>query len=216
MLVRERDEVHRDGSGLRPPVFPNQCLASVRFWRDDAISYAAWWSLRADSTADIVTSSTTDGHAWSTPVRVDSADVARVGCNRMPPGITADGDNVHVVYAMRAREGPGVFLSHSMDRARTYHSPVAVVYGEKPGLSSVAASGNFVIVAYEDPNTTPTRISIALSTTMAHLFQFREVVSPENMAASHPWVHVDGRLVAVSWRRAADTTQQITRRGLVR
>jgi len=196
-------------------VFASQCAGSVRTAGLAGTHYAAWWAVRADSTADIVAASSTDGRTWTTPVKLDSADVAHVGCRREPPALAADGDNLQVVYTMRAREGPGVFLAHSMDRARTFHSPVAVVYGEKLGLASVAASGNFVIVAYEDPNTTPTRISIAVSTTMAHLFEFREVVSPEDVAASHPEAFTDGTHVTVSWQRAGDNTR-ITKRGSVR
>jgi len=197
------------------PVFASQCTASVRTTGLAGTHYAAWWAVRSDSTADIVASSSTDGRTWTTPVKLDSADVARDGCRRVPPALAADGDNLQVVYTMKAREGPGVFLAHSMDRAHTFHSPVAVVYGEKLGLASVAARGNFVIVAYEDPNTTPTRISIAVSTTMAHLFEFREVVSPEDVAASRPEASTDGTHVTVSWQRAGDSTR-IIRRGSVR
>ena len=218
-MAREQGgRTHRDSTKLRPPVTPGQCTASVQVWRDEAgVAYAAWWALRPDSTADIVASATTDGGSWSAPARLDTADAGRVGCNRPPPAIAGDGDNLQVVYAMRAREGPGIFLAHSMDRARTFHSPVAVVYGEKLGLASVSAAGNFVIVAYEDPNTTPTRISIALSTTMAHLFEYREVISPEDVAASRPLVYTDGKRVELSWSRAgSDSTRRIVRRGTVR
>ena len=218
MLVRERSAGARlFGSKLQPPAFPNQCTASVRVWWNDAThAYAAWWSLRSDSSADIVASSSVDGRTWAKPVRVDTADIATVGCKRQPPAIAGDGDNVHVVYAMRAKEGPGYFLSHSMDGGRAFHSPVAVVYGVKLGLAAVAAGGNFVIVAYEDPNTTPTRISIAVSTTMAHLFEYREVMSSEDQAATAPSVFVDGTLIVLNWRRANDTTRMITRRGQMR
>lgn len=219
VVVREAaGRAYVDSSRLKPPVVPNQCSNSVRtYWDDSFHPYAVWWSLRSDSTADLVASSTTDGRRWSAPVRIDTADVAKVGCRRPPPALFSEGDNVHVAYSMRAGEGPGIFLAHSMDRGRTFHSPVAVAYGEKLGLASVAANGNFVIVAYEDPNTTPTRISIALSTTMAHLFEYREVISPEDMAASQPFVYTpDGKHVTLTWRRAADSTKQIRVDGTVR
>ena len=218
-LLRVPDgRIDRDSSKLRSPVFPNQCAATVRIWTDDSSHpIAVWWSLRADSTADVVASRTSDGRTWSAPVRIDTADAAKVGCRRPPPAVFGDGDNFYVAYSMRAREGPGVFHSHSMDRGRTFHSPVAVVYGERLGLASIAAKGNFVIVAYEDPNTTPTRISIALSTTMAHLFEYREVVSPEDMAASQPVVLTDGKRVKLYWRRGgADSTKFIALQGTVR
>ena len=196
--------------------FPGQCRSSVRAWTSKPAAYAVWWAVRPDSTADIVASVTTNGIHWSAPVKVDTVDVGRVGCDRPPPSLFADGDNLHVVYSMTAKEGPGVFLAHSMDRARTLHSPVAVVYGARPAMTSVAAEGNLVVVAYEDPNTTPTRISVALSTTMAHLFEFRESVSPPDGAVSAPWVHLDGRNIEVSWNRAGDSHDRTGKRGTIR
>ncbi len=197
------------------PTFPGQCPSSLQFAvTENRVWHAAWWSQRADSTADIVASSSVDGRTWSPPTRLDTADVAKIGCNRPAPGVAANGGNFYVVYAMRAGEGPGIFLSHSMDGARTFHSPVAVVYGERPGLASVAAMGNFVVVAFEDPNSTPTRISVAVSNTMAHLFEFRSTISPEDVAATRPYVRLFGDRVELTWHRAgADSTQRIVRRG---
>jgi hypothetical protein len=166
-----------------------------------------------------VATSSRDGVTWTPPVRLDTVDVSRLGCRRPPPALFADHQrgNVYVVYAMRAPEGPGLFLSHSMDGARTFHSPVAIVYGERLGLASVAADSFNVIVAYEDPNSTPTRISIALSNTMGHLFDFREVVSSEDVAGSEPHVTVQGKDVTLQWRRASgDSTKRIERRGTLR
>ncbi|HEX7938870.1 MAG TPA: hypothetical protein VF483_07730, partial [Gemmatimonadaceae bacterium] len=197
---------------------PFQCAGSIRTAvSPSGVHYAVWWSVRPDSSADIVASSSRDGRTWTGPAKLDTADAGKAGCKRPPPALVADGDNLQVVYAMQAHEGPGVFLAHSMDDARTFHSPVAVVYGEKPGLAAVAAKGNFVIVAYEDPNTTPTRISVAVSTTMAHLFEYRAVVSPEDAAATRPEVWTDGTQVVLSWVRAgSDSTTRITLRGHVR
>ena len=206
----------------RGPAVAGACRDSAAVLRDQSpggvggLTYVAWWRLRDEGSADLVAATSQDGERWSAAVVLDSADVGHVGCARPVPGIWVDGDNVHIVYSMKAREGPGVFLSHSMDRGRTFHSPVAVVYGERLARASVSASGSFVIVAYEDPNTTPTRISIALSTTMAHLFEYREVISPEDASASDPTIVADGQRVMVTWRRGGDTTKVITRTGMVR
>jgi hypothetical protein len=202
----------------RPPVTPGQCEASVQVWLDESrVVYAAWWSLRADQTADLMAASTRDGRTWTAPIRVDTADTGKTGCDRPPPGIFGDGANIHIVYPMQAREGPGIFLSHSMDGGALFHSPVAVVYGKKPGLASVAASGYFVVVAYEDPNTNPTRISVAISTTMAHLFDFRQVISPPGAAVASPHVATDGSRVLVSWVRAAEPANgRFARAGMLR
>jgi hypothetical protein len=202
----------------RPRPTAGQCAAISAARSTSGVLYAAWWSLRSDNSADLVASASVDGVTWSKPVRVDSADIGRSGCDRAPPAIAADGDNVHIVYAMRAREGPGIFLSHSMDRGALFHSPVAVVYGDKPGLASVAAHGNFVIVAFEDPNTSPTRISVAISTTLAHLFEYRQVVSPPGAAVAAPRVATDGARVEVSWSRAPaeSSSVRVVRVGIVR
>ena len=209
---------YRDSSRLRAPSAPNQCPGSVRLWSDHSRAYAAWWSVRPDSGADIVAATVSGGGAWSTPVRLDTLDVSKLGCKRPPPAIVSDDqNNFHVVYPMQAPEGPGLFLSHSMDGGRTFHSPVPIVYGENLGLSSVAADSLLVIVAYEDPNTTPTRISIALSKTMGHLFEYREIVSGGDVAASEPWVAVVGNSVLLQWRRVGgDSTRAIERRGTIR
>jgi hypothetical protein len=192
------------------PAFTGACGDSAEVvWgggpgRPDPLTYVAWWRLRADSSADLVISTSRDEKAWSAPLVLDSADASRVGCRRPPPDITVEGANVHVVYSMKAKEGPGVFVSHSMDAGRTFHSPVAVVYGERPARASIWSSGSFVVVAFEDPNTTPTRISVAVSNTMGHLFEFREVISPQDVAASDPLVSLTGRRVVLGWRRAGE------------
>jgi len=184
------------------PHSAGQCTLSVRTAVDaSGTRHAVWWQLRADRTADLVTARSADGRTWSAPLRIDTLDAGRVGCFRAPPAITADGSNIHVVYAMHAREGPGIFLTHSMDGGGLYHSPSTVVYGPKPGRADVAASGNLVLVAYEDPNTSPTRISVAISTTMAHLFEYRQVVSPPGVALTLPRVAIEGRRVTVTWAR---------------
>lgn len=185
-----------------PPVFTAQCAASVRVARDTIGDwYATWWSVREDSTADIVVSRSDDGVVWAPPVRVDSVDAGPVGCRRPPPAISVNGGYVYVAYAMAAREGPGIFASHSMDRGMTFHSPVAVVYGERIGRVAIAARGDLVAIAYQDPNSDPPRIGLALSRTRGHTFEDRELVSPPTGAASAPGVALGDGVVAVTWAR---------------
>lgn len=191
------------------PASPGQCVASVRVARDSTGDwYAAWWMTRPDSTADLVVAHSADGIVWGAPARVDTTDVARVGCSRPAPSIAADAGNVHVAYAMAAREGPGIFASHSMDRGMIFHTPVTIVYGDRPGLTAVAARGDLVAVAYEDPNTNPRRIGLALSRTMGHSYDFRVVVSPGNGEARAPDVAVGRGKVAVSWARTGPGTAE--------
>jgi hypothetical protein len=199
------------------PDAPGQCAGSARVAHDSSTGdwYAAWWGKRADGTADILASHSRDGVAWAPPVRVDTSDAAPVGCDRPPPSVTADAGNFYVVYAMTAREGPGIFASHSMDRGTMFHSPVAVVYGERIGRAAVAATGSIVAVAYEDPNTEPRRISLALSRTMGHLFQSRMIVSPPTGRARAPAVALRAGRIAVAWSRgdSASATQRMVRFG---
>lgn len=196
--------VVRPPPSISPPTFTGQCAGSVRLTHDTTGHwYAVWWSIRPDSTADVVVSRSTDAVSWAPPVRVDSTDAGAVGCKRPPPSIDAYAGNVHVAYAMTAREGPGIFASHSMDRGMMFHTPVAVVYGERPGLTAIAARGDIVAIAYEDPNTNPTRIGLALSRTMAHLFEWRSLASPATGAARAPGVTLGDGKIAVTWARGA-------------
>jgi hypothetical protein len=198
--------VARQPPDIQLPLFTALCEGSVRLARDTTGDwYAAWWSAHTDSTADVVVSRSPDGVTWSPAVRVDSTDAGRVGCQRPAPAIYADAGNIHVAYAMTAREGPGIFASHSMDGGMTFHSPVAVVYGERIGRTAIAARGDLVAVAYEDPNSSPQRVGLALSRTMAHLFQTRELVSPSTGAAHAPAVALGDATIAITWARGPAT-----------
>jgi hypothetical protein len=196
---------------VSPPAFPGQCAGSVRVSRDSTGDwYAAWWSARRDSTADVVVSRSADGKTWRPPVRVDTLDAGRFGCQRPPPSIAVDGANVHVAYAMAAREGPGIFASHSMDGGAIFHSPVAVVYGgsARVGMTSIAARGQIVVIAYEDPNSTPTRVGLALSRTMGHPFEYHDIVSPPVGEGHAPSVALGRGTVLVTWTSGSDSSSR--------
>ena len=173
--------------------------------------YATWWSVKSDSTADVVVARSADGDTWAAPVRVDTTDAGHVGCRRPPPSIAADGDNVHVAYAMTAREGPGIFASHSMDRGMLFHSPVAIVYGERIGSTAIAARGGVVAIAYEDPNSSPQRVGLAFSRTMGHTFDVREIVSPPTGDAQAPDVALGENRIAVTWARGTPGDSSLPR-----
>lgn len=206
-------------SSPRAPVHPGQCPSSVRAARDTTGEwYATWWAVRADSTAEVVVARSADGVAWDAPVRVDTVDAGRSGCRRAAPAIDAWAGHVHVAYSMAAREGAGIFASHSMDRGVLFHTPVAVMYGERIGETSIAARGNLVAIAFEDPNSAQDDIALAFSNTMAHLFQHRETVSPPGGGARAPRIAVgDGRL-AIAWMRASGGTPPgwLGRTGVIR
>ena len=209
-------------AAARRPVAASQCPGSVRIAKDSTGDwYAAWWSVRPDSTADVVVARSTDGLSWLPAIRADTADVGRSGCRRPAPSIAADSGNVHVVYAMTAREGSGIFVTHSMDRGQLFHTPVAVVYGDLHAegfgeRTAVAARGNLVAVAYEDPNTNPTQIGFALSRSMAHLFEWRGLVSVATGAAESPSVTLGPSSVTVTWARAGEPSTRMMRIGEIR
>ena len=183
------------------------CPGSLALARAGHRLYAAWWAVRPDSGARLLAArSGDDGASWSSPSAVDTTDAGVSGCRRSPPSIAADSASgyVHVAYALRAREGPGLFYSHSMDGGVTFHEPVPIFYGERLGLASVAADGDVVVVAFEDPNSANPRIGLALSRTMGHIFEERLLpVSSDNGIAVRPLAAVRGRRVAVAWERRA-------------
>jgi hypothetical protein len=128
-----------------------------------------------------------------------------MGCSRAPPAIAADSASgyVHVAFALVGKEGPGLFFAHSMDGGATFHAAVPIFYGERLGRSSVAADGEHVVVAFEDPNSRAPRVGLALSRTMGHIFEERILpISADNGAAMNPRAAIRGRRVAVAWDRS--------------
>jgi hypothetical protein len=191
-----------------PPTTPAgsaACPGSLQVARaGDRELYAVWWDARADSSAVLLAARSRDaGATWPEVAPVDTADRGRSGCRRPAPSVTADGAKgyVHVAYSMVAPGAPGVFFAHSMPGPLMFHAPVPIVYGERPGRTSVAASGDIVAVAYEDPNGLEPRVGLALSRTLGHTFEHRVPVSGGTGAAMEPRVALAGESVAVAWRR---------------
>ena len=202
-------------ASLRERIVPpsGACAGSLRIAWSGASIVATWWSPRADSSALLAFAATRDtGTTWTAVAPVDTSDRGTTGCARTPPSIAADAASgyVHVSYAMRAAEGPGIFFAHSMDGGVTFHAPVAIVYGEGLGRTSVAAAGNVVAVAFEDPNSRTPRIGLALSGTMGHIFEERLLpVSDDNGAATHPLVAVRQRHLSVAWQELGASNQRV-------
>jgi hypothetical protein len=194
-----------DAPPRRPPLGSAVCPGSLRIARaGERDVYAVWWAPRADSTAILFAArSTDDGENWLEMAPVDTADRGRTGCQRPPASVAADTVRgyVHVAYSMIAPGAPGVFFAHSMPGPLLFHAPVAIIYGERPVRTSVAASGDIVAVAYEDPNAAEPRVGLALSRTLGHTFDHRLAVSTGVGAAVEPRVALAGNNVAVAWRQ---------------
>lgn len=186
-------------------VIPTQdvraCPASVRIARqDDGTLTAVWWSVRDDSSSLLLTAVSPDGgKSWRPAVRVDTADVSIAGCSRPAPAIAASAGFVHVVYAMRASEGVGVFYAHSMNSGRSYEAPITILYGERLTRTAVAANRGTVAVAYEEPSGSTPQIGLAISRDWGHIFGDRVRGSTGVGPATDPQISVTEREVAVSW-----------------
>ncbi|MDB4889991.1 MAG: hypothetical protein JWL61_1846, partial [Gemmatimonadetes bacterium] len=188
------------------------CSGSLRLSRAHRTLYAVWWSPRPDSGARLLSAhSSDDGGTWSAIAPVDTMDRGVSGCRRAAPSIAADSASgyVHITYGMVAPEGPGLFFSHSMDGGVSFHAPVPILYGERLGNTSVAAAGDNVAVAFEDPNSGTPRIGLALSRTMGHIFEDRLLpVSDDNGTATQPVVSLRGRRLTMMWRQLAAANGQ--------
>jgi hypothetical protein len=99
--------------------------------------------------------------------------------------------------------GRGTAAVAAPSDAAMFHAPVAIVYGEIPARTSVAAHGDTVVVAYEDPNRMTPEIALAVSLTAGHTFAAALTASPEGVAARDPAVVVRDSTVAVAWRETA-------------
>ncbi len=177
------------------------CPASVRIARSQTSDFAAWWRVRVDSSVVLVVSRAPAGQKWSDPAIVDSTDHGVRGCGRPPASIAADATNgyIHVAYFIEPSGGGGVFFAHSMDNGGSFHAPVPIIYGKNPARTSIASSGDKVVVAYEDPNSLEPLIGLALSKTMGHIFEERIVATSDNGRAKQPVVRVDGDSVRLWW-----------------
>ena len=196
---------------LRPVSSPdgaNLCKTSLTTRQALTRLFAAWWSVRPDSSAGLYVAASPDsGKTWGPPLAVDTTDVSSAGCTRPPPSVATVGDDVYVAYSMVAPEGKGVFFAHTM--GPMLHSPVPVIYGERLVSTAIAADADRVLVAYEEPNGTRPQIDLALSSTQGHIFEVHGVVSRGVDNATLPAVAFDGATLAVSWlekRPGNDTT----------
>jgi hypothetical protein len=185
------------------PAEPALCAATLRAVQaPGGEAFASWFAVRADSSVVLrVARSDDGGRSWNAAVSADSTDVGRAGCARPVPYIAADSLNgyVHLVYHLDAREGAGLFFTHTMERGALFHAPVPIVYGDRPSVASVASRGDTVVVAYEDPNSRNPRVGLAISRTQGHIFERRLAASDDSGEARTPRVAVRGTRVAIAW-----------------
>ena len=179
---------------------------------------AVWWSRRERGRVmllaawrDTLTAQARLG-AWRGPIIVDSLDQGprdaqasargSAGCSRPAPSVVVDALHgyVHVGYALTGPEGPGVFYAHQMDPRAAFETPQAIVYGDRLGAVRVAASGDVVALAYDDPNGgARPRIGLAISRTSGHVFEDRIIASSAIAKASDPYIVLRGRAIVVGW-----------------
>jgi hypothetical protein len=86
-----------------------------------------------------------------------------------------------------------------MDPRASFEPPIAIMYGDRLGATRVAAAGDVVAVAYEDPNSARGRVSLAVSRTAGHLFEERMMASGTSGDARDPYVVVRGRAIVEGW-----------------
>lgn len=199
--------------GVSPSV--SACPVSVRAVGSGSSMFAVWWSVRPDSSAELlVARSGNDGKSWTLPVVADSTDRSVRGCGRPAPAIATDSANrnMHIAYFAEPATGRGIFFAHSMDGGQTFHAPVPIVFGDNPAFVAVAASGDRVAIAYDDPNSVEPAVGVALSRTMGHIFEHRENVSNASERAKQPSVQLRGDTIRLWWSDyAADPRISATR-----
>jgi hypothetical protein len=198
-----------------PVLGAGACLESVRWARAPVTRHdiaVAWWAVRPDSSVVLrLARSHDDGSHWDSLPPADTRDHGVRGCARPAPGVAFDpvSGYTHLVYFLEPPEGSGVFYAHLMDLPRApstagpadtlamFHAPVAIVYGEGPAEASVAAHGDTVLVAYQNPNGRVPQIQLAISVTAGHTFADRSDVSGPGSAAPLPSVAIDRSVIAV-------------------
>jgi hypothetical protein len=207
--------VGRGSTIVAPPatvVGDGVCAESLRLASDSNAVHAAWWSRAAERVTLMASSSFDGGATWNPPAVVDSLD--RSGqCDRPAPSVAARGGSVYVAYSMRAPEGTGVFFSHAMDMPGmrgVFHSPVPVIYGDRMVAAAIAADGDRVAVAYEDPSARTPRIGVSISATEGHRFETHADVGG-GAAVRAPEVALRTGVVAVAWSVDGDAAEEPAR-----
>ena len=181
----------------------NTCMRSIKAAGDTLDLFRVWWSSRSDSSVILSLQRSKDrGRSWLPPMVVDSTDRGRRGCDRPSAAAAFDPTKgfLYLAYYIEPSTGAGLFFAHSMDRADMFHAPVPVVYGTRPVKADVAGRGDSVVVVFEDPNTSQSRIGYALSNTSGHIFDRRGQVTPDEEVATAPWVYLKGNRITVSWK----------------
>lgn len=196
-------------SATTPPS-PGLCATSLRTMPGIQHLFSAWWNVRRDSSAALLIASSADsGKTWGKALAMDTTDISSAGCSRPPPSIATVGDDLFVAYSMIAPEGKGVFFAHSM--GSMVHAPVTVIYGDRLVPTAIAAEGNDVAVAYEDPNGSRQRVAVAYSVAQGHIFAWRSTASRDVDVATTPAVALSGRVLAVSWATHRSSDSAATR-----
>jgi hypothetical protein len=179
------------------------CMRSIQAAGDTLDLFRVWWSSRDDSSVVLSLQRSRDrGQTWQQPMVIDSTDRGRRGCDRPFPAAAFDpvSGYLYVAYFIEPPTGAGLFFAHSMDRADMFHAPVPVVYGTRPAAADVAGRGDSVVVVFEDPNSSQSRIGYALSNTSGHIFEKRGQATPDGEIATAPWVYLKGNRITVSWK----------------
>ena len=204
------------GAGL-PVLGTGACLASVRWARDGASDVAvAWWVAHPDSSVTLELSrSRDDGAHWERFGPAEVRDRGVRGCARPAPAIALDAGSgyVHLAYFLEPASGAGIFYEHLMELVvhtaagstssqAMFHAPIAIVYGETPREAGVAAHGDTVVVAYQDPNGPGPTIEVAVSVTAGHVFAPSVTASGAGVGAGEPLASTHGGMVAVAWRES--------------
>ena len=203
-------DVVYNGAPQQPQEYPGRieppsssaCPASLRVAETASSTYAVWWEVRPDSSGVLKSArKIANENAWTAPVIADSTDRSVKGCGRPAPAIAADPSSgyVHIAYFAEPKSGAGVFFEHSMDDGKTFHAPVPIVFGRNPSRVSVTSSGDRVVVAYEDPNSSQPMIGVALSKSMGHIFEARSIATSENGRARQPVVRIKGDSIQLWW-----------------
>jgi hypothetical protein len=208
-----------------PPAWPEEpglCLTSRRAARAlENEAYASWFQVKPDSSVLLRVARSDDGGlTWNAAVTADDTDVGRAGCGRPTPYLAADSLNgyVHLAYYLDAREGAGLFFTHTMERGALFHQPVPIVYGDRPSLAAVASRGDTVVVVFEDPNSRMPRLGLALSRVQGHIFEHRLSASDETGEARSPRVALRGARLAIAWnasQRGGTTPRLAIRAGTI-
>lgn len=195
------------------------CCRTALATGTDGTLYMAWRHVFPGSIRDIVVAHSADhGATWSAPVRAHADNWVFDACPHAGPALDVDSAGaLHVVWWTGKEGTAGVYTARSANGAMTFEPPVALgvaQYSRPSHVQLALASGNRVVVAWDDGTKQVPQVVLRVSEDGGRHFAPVAPVSTAGVAATFPVLGISGDSVAVAWSEQSAQAAQAEARAM--